>query len=313
MIAAQLADANDVVGRLQAVAMLKDKKDHESIAQLKTALNRDPFYGVRVEAAAALASIHTDESLEAILASMTQPEARVRNAEAAALAAFYNDAAFVAETKAVAMEKNPDIQAQYIKGLANDPKSATRDLLLSFLQSSSYRHSVADAAIAAMQVQDDTAFLAPIQKSIQEQREDFTTRGLTAALDTVAFLARHEEKKDQVLQFLSGFVNDKNVLIRTGAIKALGTLQDPRALPLLQTFASAGKTNPEQPVAQAAMDGIRAARPSGDNLKELRETILNLQKENSQMRKDLDDLQKKLNARPIPRSSNLKPTSNAKP
>jgi len=244
---------------------------------------------------------------------MAQTDARVRNAESAALAAFYNATAFQAESKAIAIEKNPDIQAQHLKGLANYAKPEARDLLLPFLQSHSYRNSLADAAIAAMRVQDDTVFLAPIQQSLEQRRDDFTTRGFTSALDTVAFLDRHEEKKDQVLQFLSSFVNYKNPAIRAGAIKALGTLEDPRAIPLLQTFASASKTIPEQPAAETAIATIRAARRPADNLKELRDTVLDLQKENRQMRKDLDDLQKKLEAKPIPRSSNSKPAPSTRP
>src|ERR1017187_7012906 len=84
MLEAQLADKDDVVGRLQAVTALKDKKDHASVARLKTALNHDAFYGVRVEAADALASIHTDESLDALLGSLEQSDARVRSAVIAA-------------------------------------------------------------------------------------------------------------------------------------------------------------------------------------------------------------------------------------
>ena len=313
MLAAQLGNNEDVVGRLRAVAMLRDKKDHDSVAQLKAVLNHDPFYGLRIEAATALASIHSEESLDAILSSMAQTDPRVRNAEAAGLAAFYSATAFAAEAKALVAEKNPDIQAQHIKGVANYANPEAHDLLLPLLQSHSYRNSLADSAIAGMRAQDDTVYLAPLQQILEQRRDDFMTRGFTTALDTLGYLARHEEKKDAVLQFLSGFVNDKNPMIRASAIKALGTLQDPRAVPLLQTFASAGKTTPEQPVAQAALDAIRAARPAGDNLIELRDTVLDLQKENRQMRQDLDDLRKKLDLRPAPPSAKAKSSSATKP
>ncbi len=129
MISAQLSDFSDVVGRLAAVAVLKDKQDHASIALLKNALERDAFYGVRVEAAGALASIHSDESLGVLLGSPAQPDARVRNAIAAAVGAFYNDSAFAAESKWLTVEQNPDILAQDMKGLAKYSKPETRGLL----------------------------------------------------------------------------------------------------------------------------------------------------------------------------------------
>jgi len=312
MLEAQLADKDDVAGRLLAVAALRDKKDHASAAKLKNTLNHDAFYGVRVEAADALASIHSDESLEALLASLEQSDARVRNAVIAALAAFYNPAACQAEMKSLATEKNPAIQAQDIKGLANYAKPEVRDLLLPLLQSHSYRNSLADAAIAAMRVQDDISYLVPVRQALEQRRGDFTSRGFASGLDTVAFLARNEEKKDDARQFLSGFVNDKNSVIRQGAIRALGTLEDPRAMPVLQTFADAGKETPERQAAAAAMQALRAARRPADNLKELRDTVLDLQKEIRQLRQDLDTLQNKLQAKPAPRSS-AKPAPTARP
>jgi uncharacterized protein YlxW (UPF0749 family) len=83
-------------------------------------------------------------------------------------------------------------------------------------------------------------------------------------------------------------------------------LEDPRAIPLLQTFASASKTLPEQPAAETSLETIRAARRPPDNLQELRESILDLQKENRQLRKDLEDLQKKLESTSAPRSAKPK-------
>ena len=303
MLEAQLADKNDLAGRLLAVAALKDKKDHASVAKLKTALNHDAFYGVRIEAANALSSIHSDESLEALLASMDQSDARVRNAVSSALADFYNPDACQAGIKALSSEKNPGIEAQDIKGLAKYAKPEVRALLLPLLNSHSYRNGLADAAIAAMRVQDDNSYLAPIRQTLEQHRDDFTSRGFVNGLDTVAFLARDEEKKDDVRQFLSNYVNDKNSLIRVGAIKSLGTLQDPRAMSILETFANAGKETPEQQAAAAALQAIRAARHPADNLQELRDMVLDLQKQNRLLRKDFEALQKKLEVKPAARTS----------
>lgn len=302
MLEAQLRDKDDLAGRLLAVATLKNKSDRASIGQLKKVLSEDPFYGVRVEAAAALAAIHSDESLEALLASGSQSDARARHAVASALAAFYHPLALEAEIKALAVEKNPDIEAQDVRGLANYDNPEARALLLTTLDSHSYRNSLADAAIAAMRAQDDISFLAPIRRVLEQRRDDFTTRGIVNALDAIAFLDRHAEKRDEVRQFLVSYVNSNNRMIQSGAIKALGTLEDPRAISLLETFANAGKNSPNQAAAAAALQTIHAARQPSDNLKELRDAVLDLQKENRQLRKDLDSLQKKVEAKPPARS-----------
>jgi HEAT repeat protein len=129
---------------------------------------------------------------------------------------------------------------------------------------------------------------------LERRRDDFTTRTITNCLDTLAFLSRHETNKSNIRQFLSNYVNDKNSYVRLGAIKALGTLGDAAATAVLETFANATKETPEQPVATAALQAIRAAARPQDNLQELRDTVLQLQKDNRQLRQDLDTLQKKL-------------------
>jgi HEAT repeats len=50
-----------------AIEQLADKKDRETVMKLKEALNKDPFHGVRREAAKALRSIHNDNALDALL------------------------------------------------------------------------------------------------------------------------------------------------------------------------------------------------------------------------------------------------------
>src|SRR5439155_95652 len=79
MLDAQLADEEDVVGRLLAVEQLSGKQ--EALSKLKKALNHDPFYGVRLAAAASIRALRTDEALEVLLASTEQSDARVAGAQ----------------------------------------------------------------------------------------------------------------------------------------------------------------------------------------------------------------------------------------
>jgi len=298
MLRAQLEDSQEVVGRLSAAAQLGEKKDHESIAQLKHALNHDAFYGVRIEAAKALQAIHNDESLEALLDSTKQSNARVRNQVAASIAGFYAATAFEAERNALPKEKNPDILAQEIRGLGNYSKPEVRETLLPLLHSESYRNSLADAAISAMRAQDDPTYIAPIRETLQKREADFTTRGFASGLDALGYLARHEENKDAARNFILGFVNAKKKGVQLGAIKALGTLEDAKAIAVLETFASASKETPERTAAEQSLEKIRAARKPTDNLKELREEVLQLQKQSRETHKQLETLQKELKVKP---------------
>ena len=299
MLHAQLEDSN-VVGRMFAAANLGDKKDKETVAKLKSALNHDKFFGVRLEAAKALQTIHNDESLEALLDSTKQNDARVRNQVAASIAAFYATNAYELERTALKTEKNPDILASHLRGLGNYAKPEIRDALVPLLRSESFRNSIADSAISAMRIQDDPFYVTPIRDALKQRESEFMSRNFATHCDTLAYLARHQEKKDDVRNLLLSHVNSKKKDIQLGAIRALGTLEDEKAMAVLQTFANASKETPERDAAEKSLEKIRAARKPTDNLKELRDVVLELQKQNRETKKEIEKLKKEREAKSIP-------------
>jgi aminopeptidase N len=118
-----------------------------------------------------------------------------------------------------------------------------------------------------------------------------------AGLDTLAYLARNEAKRDAIREFLSLHVNSPKERVRLAAITALGTLEDPRALAVVETFTTLAADRPEKAAADKALEKLRAARKPSDDLKALRTEVLDLQKSNRELKKDLDTLKKKLEAK----------------
>jgi aminopeptidase N len=296
MLDAQLADQDDAIGRLLAIEQLSGKKDKETLVKLKERLNNDPFYGVRIEASKALRTIHTDEALEALLASTQQPDARVRRQVVEDIGGFYRETAYQGTRSTLETEKNPAILSAAIRTLGGYAKAEVHEALLMFLNSESYRNELADAAIAAMRSQDDPTYLAPLTDALSKREPDFTSRGFGQGLTTLAYLARNEEKKDRVREFLTGYVNHKKRSIRLTALSALGTLGDPKAIAVLEKFATASKESPERTTAEKAVADLRAARKPVDDFKNLRNEVLDLQKQNRELRKELDDLKKQVAA-----------------
>lgn len=297
MLYAQLEDKSDSVGRLLAIEQLADKKDKEAVAKLKRTLNDDPFYGVRIEAARALRSIHIDEALEALLASTKQSDARVRREVVGNIANFYDDTAYKSAVDTLEKEKNPDIEASAIQGLAGYSKPEVHDTLIKFLNSDSYRNELAVAAIGGIRSQDDPADIQPLLDNLSNRRDAYTSRGFAQGLSTVAYLARNEEKKDAVRKFLIEHVNDKKKSVQRAAINALGTLGDPQAIAVLETFASASKETPERTAAERAVTDLRAGRKPVDDFKNLRKEVLDLEKANRELRKEVDTLKKTTEAK----------------
>jgi aminopeptidase N len=300
MLNVQLADSQDVIGRLLAIEQLAGRRDHDAIAKLKEALNQDRFFGVRLEAARALRSIHSDESLDALLASTKQADARVRLEVTQGIGGFYGEKADESVSRTLEHEKNPEILAAAIRQTGASAKPSTHDLLQKFLAANSYRNELADAAISAIRAQDDPAWITPLLDNLSHREAAYTGRGFGQGLETLAYLARNEEKKDAVREFLLGRINHKKRNVQIASINALGTLGDPKAIPAVERFATAGKETPERGAAERVLASLRAGRKPVDDFKNLRQEVTDLEKANRDLRKDLDDLKKKVQAVPPP-------------
>jgi aminopeptidase N len=294
MLNAQLEDKSDMVGRLLAIEQLSGKR--ENLAKLKDVLNNDAFYGVRMAASKAIRAIQTDEALDALIASVKQPDARVRKQVATDIGGFYREASYGAIQKLVSTEKNPDIKAAYVTALGAYHQSDVHGKLVEYLNSESYKNHVADAAVAAMRAQDDPGYITPLLNCLQTKENAFSSRGLAQALGTLAWLARNEEKKETVREFLLERLAHKKQSVQLATINALGTLGDPKTVAVLEKFVEMPRETKERIAAEKAIAVIRDAKRPAAELGSLRAEVLALQKENRELRKDFSDLKKKLEA-----------------
>ncbi|BCL82665.1 aminopeptidase [Ktedonobacteria bacterium brp13] len=92
----QLAHDNDVLGRIEAAEELSKNNGDTHVEVLATALNTDPFWGVREAAAVALGKIGTEKAQEILIKALQEINptqfSRVRSAIAAALGEFQQPA-----------------------------------------------------------------------------------------------------------------------------------------------------------------------------------------------------------------------------
>lgn len=299
MQAAMLANKKDVAGQLIACEQMGERRDHEAVAKLKEALNGDSLFAVRVAASRALRSINNDGAFDALVASLKQSDARVRRQVVNDMTSFYRPAAFEKAHEVLKTEKNPDIVATAIGALTPTGTNA-RPTLLKYLNSDSWRHQHADAALASIRAQNDPFFIEPVRETLQRRRNEFGSRTMASALDTLAHISRDLENKDSVREFISGFTTDSRQNVRLSALSALGTLRDERGIPVLERFAAAHKTSPERTTAERAIETIRSTRRSTLEAGDVRREVIDLQRQNRELRRDLDVLKKKLDAMTAP-------------
>ncbi|UCC97792.1 MAG: HEAT repeat domain-containing protein [Phycisphaerales bacterium] len=298
MLYEQLEDANDVIGRLRAVDALKKEKDQKTVAKLKDVLNNDPFHAVRERASEALREIRTDEAFEAIAESLDQADARVRLQVVRDIGRFYRPQSLDVIRRTLRNEKNPAILEVAIRNLGLYHHRDTRRLILDYLESRSFRNELASAAVEAIRMSDEPFFIAPLQQTLDQRRMQLPSRSFARGLDTLAHIARNEDEKAKVRDFLAGCVHHPMNRIQAGAIRALGTLGDPRAIPIVETFSS---DEPDDAVERAATTALRQLRQRKelvpDEIVRLRETVEKLRKQTEKLADDLDDINKRLDAK----------------
>jgi aminopeptidase N len=103
-----------MLSRLWASQQLGAMTDADSgirAAALAHVLETDEFYAVRAEAATSLGSVGTDQAKAALVASLREPDSRVRSAVIAALGHFHGDAVYEAFVQALNADSSYAVEA----------------------------------------------------------------------------------------------------------------------------------------------------------------------------------------------------------
>ena len=286
----------DLIGRLLAVQALGNRKDSEAVALLKEVLTSDAYHGVRDEAASALKKMGTPDALAALQAGIVQPDARARLAVVQALASYTQQSGRNVLWEMSLSEKNPSILAAIIETWGARPGEAPVSAALKkHLESTSYREQLAAAAISALRAQDDASAVPFILARLQRGPENFGTRDLGRAFDTLAFLARKQPDRKAVRNFLLEQLSHPKQSLRAAAADALGTLGDPAAIAVLEPISQVSKPyrDPVIDAAEKAVQKLRAQDDAPVELRQLWQRVQELQKKTETLEGELNKARQK--------------------
>ena len=296
LLKAQLENKEDAMGRVLAAKAMADRKTDASADALKVALE-DPFYGVRQIAAGSLGKHETEKAIEILREAMpNEKDARVRSNIASKLTDRFHEDTPGLIADIVRTDENPLIKGTAIRALGKFNGEASRKQILQYLNSRSFRNQLAGSAISAIDQQNDPAYKKPLMKVLRKNEDRFTSRGFGRGLATLAKISKTQKKKKDVREFLAGYVNHPKKTVSTSAIRALGTLGDELAMPVIQAFANSN----DESVSRAAKDALgklREDKPSAPReVIELRKEIADLKKSNEKLEKTLEEIKDQLKA-----------------
>jgi len=133
-------------------------------------------------------------------------------------------------------------------------------------------------------------------KVLKKNEDRFTSRGFGRGLGTLAKISKTQKKKKDVREFLAEYVNHPKTTVRTSAIRALGTLGDELAMPVIQAFTDSNESSVSR-AAKDAIGSLRDNKPSAPReVIELRKEIADLKKSNKKLGKTLEDIKEQLKA-----------------
>lgn len=320
---AQLQFDPDPISRIDAAIALGKKGGLEAVKALVTALQQDPFWGVRIEVAGQLGKLKLNQSFEGLVTGLADPEARVRRAVVEALAEYKTLASYQALVPLV--EKGDPsyyVEAAACRAIAsivaaqiNDvPKeSAVITLLKRVLKDrAGWNEVVRSGAIGGLsQLKTSEAALNLVLT--------YTELGVPQPLRLAAIRAlgpistgQTSAQIDRILTRLAGLAHEDFFLTQVAVVTALGQMETPKAIAVLQGLSEQTADGRVRRIAEEAIPKVQKQVGADRTLQHIRQELDQMKQENQDLKSRLAQLEAQKNGQESTDAATAKPKSGPK-
>ena len=302
---AQLQYDSDPVSRLYAAQAIAKKGGLEAVRVLSEAMKNDRFWGVRAEIAESLATIKLDQAVEAVIAGLNDPEARVRRAIATCLAQIATPESYAAlgsivekgdasyYVEATALRSFGKVAAS---GLSESSEEETLKLIETVLKErQGWNEVVRAGAIGAL------AHLKTSETALNLMLE-YTQPGVPQPLRLAAIRAlgaistgQDNINLERILERLKTLSRETFFLTQVAVAFALGQMETTKAIGILQSLADQTPDGRVRRIAEESVQKVQKNAGSDKAVKQLREELDQLKKENQELKSRLENLEAKTN------------------
>ncbi|MBK9294655.1 MAG: HEAT repeat domain-containing protein [Oligoflexia bacterium] len=287
MIKAQLENDDDVVGKIWALKNLAKEPSLDAVEIMESSLKKDPFWGVRAEAALALAKTKTQTAERALLSALSEEKkAKVRAKICKALGSFKSQKAADALIERIDSDKNIFVKGAACSALGKTKNQKAFDKLKSATQIKSWRDYVTAQAYAGLaNLYDEKAHNLFVQGA-RYGAPKYARANAILGLGHVAW------EKPEVRELLVETLDDPYLGAKRAAIEALVARKENHAVSALEGVAHRVIDGHFKAQAFRAAHQIRAEQNKPSELKELNERIEKLSEQNLKLIERLDRLDK---------------------
>ena len=296
----QLTHDPDPISRIHAAVAIAKDGNLEAVNTLKTALTTEAFWGVRVEIAKALGTIQLNQAETALMIGLQDGHPRVRRATLDSLGKFKTESSYEAvKTCLLAGDASYYTEATAARTLGamvsvglTDKAGETRDLLKQILETRAGWNEVVRAGaiggLAAMKTSPEAVdlILPYTELGVPQPLRLAAIR----ALGTVAS-GQSNDKLEQILNRLEAIARETFFLTQVAIVSALGQIENPKAVSLLQTLANQAPDKRVRQRAEETVTSLQKKLSTDKAIQGLREDLDKLREDNKQLQSRLAKLE----------------------
>lgn len=259
---AAVQDASTMARLWAAGELAKAQKTEvqEAVYVLSQVLERDPFYGVRVSAAASLGQLRTEEARQALLAGLNQADRHVRAAAARALGELRADpGVFVALARALHNDPSYAVRAAAASSIGASGMPQAFDTLQAERELRLERH----VAIALERALAATGDARAAQLLLSDAKPGMPVSQRLGALSALATIGSRLERGDlqQLTDLLAQALHDSYLPLQQGAEELIVRLHLVQFESALAADASMAPTLWQRRLAQTLLEQLRSSQP----------------------------------------------------
>jgi aminopeptidase N len=298
----QLKYDPDPISRIQAAAALAKKGGSEAVKALEESLRLDSFWGVRGEVTKQLGKVKLNQAGTALIAGLQDQDTRVRRATIEGLSEIKTLETYTALKQF--LEKGDSsyyteaTAARCLGGMVGgnlkEKETEVIELLKSILiELAGWNEIIRSGAIGGLSNLKTSPVAADL---IQE----YAKAGVPQALRLASIRAlgvvstgQSPDKLESILEQLEAISTETFFLTQVAVASALGQMETPRAVAILNTLAQQTPDGRVRRLAEESIKKVQKNLGSDKAIKELREELDGLKQENQELKSRLAKLEAK--------------------
>lgn len=296
----------DPIARIQCAEALAKKGGLESVKALGQSLLDEKFWGVRVEIAENLASIKLDQAFEALAKGLEDAEAKVRMAVISGLAQnkvqksldlikpFIKKGDPSYNVEATAARLTGELAADL--STEREPSKVVKLLQAVLKERAGWNEVVRSGAIAGLsKIKDSDEALETVIKYTEPDVPQPLRLASIRALGAMG-KSQSKPKTEQILNRLKVIAQETFFLTQMASVGALGHVDSAAAIGILRSLSDSTPDGRVRRAADEAVQRVQRAIGKDAGLKQLREELEQVRKDNQDLKSRLEAIEAKAKA-----------------